>query len=801
VSDNTQKVALPAFLRKRLVAFRTEENGEQVFIIRDDRSGQSYRFGPWQFFILEVLPGCNDYEHLASIFEDRYGKKVTQEEVQGLFELVAENKLFGMSALSHPILVDFHKDRKAREHSESGRVSSKTESQASAANTNQIEDDDLPAGIKDAMGLDDAVAKKGWKLFDPTKLINFLKPLLYPFRYLIYILPVLAVTALFLGINRSALISAELVSLWKGTSLVEHAVFSMLTVNLLVVMITAVVASRYRATIKSFGIVFYMGFFPRFMTRIGHTKQFSRRERVWLHITPLLLRLGLLSAGLLLWFNFREVYPALSHFFLALFVIGSLSFFITVNPLVKSNGYHLVAAYLDEPHLRGKAYKALMTKLRGDVYKESDSNILAAYALASTLFMVLFFLIILFLVGGFLKLHLGGAGIFIAFAIAGYVFYRMFRKFQQIGHAYDRAQQFDKWRKRTLNTNEEKKEAVSRKPIYYISRAMLVLFIVLLFLPYDYEPVGFFLIQPSQRQEISPEVGGLISEIYFDGGETIKNGSKIAQLSNYDDYSRAQIYTAKIQEQKAHIEELLSKPRPEDVSLAESSLEVEITRSGFSYAKVKRLRKLYKENAISYEELDSAEREHQVNLKQVEERRANLEVVKLGVTQNQLEAAQAKLLELQEELKYYEKKISLSTINMPFDGVLVAIQLKQKIGSYLEKGAVFAVAENTDKVYVQIEVPQSDVDYVETGSKIRFRPMTYQGEEFVGVVDSIDDNVTQHEFGKVVKVLASFDNIEKRLKSGMTGYAKIDTVTLPVGVVFTRSIKRFFQIEAWSWIP
>jgi putative peptide zinc metalloprotease protein len=50
-------------------------------------------------------------------------------------------------------------------------------------------------------------------------------------------------------------------------------------------------------------------------------------------------------------------------------------------------------------------------------------------------------------------------------------------------------------------------------------------------------------------------------------------------------------------------------------------------------------------------------------------------------------------------------------------------------------------------------------------------------------------------------VIATFENTDKRLKSGMTGYAKIDTVTLPVGDVFTRSIKRFFQIEAWSWIP
>ncbi|MES9990547.1 MAG: efflux RND transporter periplasmic adaptor subunit [Candidatus Thiodiazotropha sp.] len=801
MSKSTQKVALPAYLRKRLIAYRTEIREKQLYIIKDSRNSQYYKLKPWQFFILEVLPGCNDFEHLASIFEDKYGKKITQEKVQELFELIAENKLFGLSALSHPVLVDFHKYRKAKELSTSDKYPSNVEQLKPPEDNNVIKEEDLPAGIKDAEGLDDALANKGWKLFNPTGLINILKPILYPLRYLIYILPILVVTALFLGINRSPLISAELVSLWKSTSLLSHIVFSMLTVNLIVVLCTAVVASQYRATVNAFCIVLYMGFFPRFMTRIGHVKQMSRRERIWLHATPLMIRLGLLSAGLLLWFNLREISPSIAQFYLSIFVVGSLSFFITINPLVKSNGYHLVAAYLDEPHLRGKAYKALMTKIRGDVYKESNSNIMAAYALASTVFMILVIGIILILVGSFLKLSLGGTGIVIALGIAGYVFYKMIKKFQQIGQMYDRAQQFDKWRKRTLHTKEEKHETVARTPTYYATRATMLLLIALLLLPYNYEPGGFFLIRPAEQQKISSEVGGLITEIYFDGGETITKGTKIAQLSNYYDASQIRIYKAKIKEQEAYIEELLSMPRPEDIDLAESSLEVEQKRSEFSYAKVKRLRKLYKQQAVSYEDLDSAEREHQVNLKQVEEKRSHLNVVKLGTNKNKLDAERAKLLELHEELEYYNTKIGLSSIVMPFDGVLVAMYLKQKQGTFLEKGDVFATAENTDKVHVQIDVPQSDVEYVNTGAEIRFRPTTYQGEEFVGVVDSIDDNVTQQEYGKMVMVIATFDNRENLLRSGMTGYAKINTVTMPVIAVFTRSILRFFQIEAWSWIP
>jgi putative peptide zinc metalloprotease protein len=67
VNQEAQKVAIPVFLRKRLQAFRVGQGKDQSYIVLDQIEGQTYKFEPWQFFILEVLPGCDDAPYVGGL--------------------------------------------------------------------------------------------------------------------------------------------------------------------------------------------------------------------------------------------------------------------------------------------------------------------------------------------------------------------------------------------------------------------------------------------------------------------------------------------------------------------------------------------------------------------------------------------------------------------------------------------------------------------------------------------------------------------------------------------------------------
>ena len=115
MTEPSQKIVLPAYLIRRLEAFRIAKGGEQSYILRDKLYGKTYDFDPWQFFVLEVLPGCETLDKLQSVFRDRFGREIGQDELEILFASIADQKLFDESALQHPLLEQEHRvDRQAR---------------------------------------------------------------------------------------------------------------------------------------------------------------------------------------------------------------------------------------------------------------------------------------------------------------------------------------------------------------------------------------------------------------------------------------------------------------------------------------------------------------------------------------------------------------------------------------------------------------------------------------------------------------------------------------------------------------
>ncbi len=797
MNEGNQKVSVPVFLRKKLIAFRIGKGTKQCYVIKDEWSKQTVEFQPWQFFVLEVLAGCDTFPKLASVFKDRFGHAITVEEVEQLFSFVAEKKLFDASWVSHPMLMAF--DKKMEQAKETAGSFVKPESSSSEKN----DEHSLSAGGANGINLDELQVARGWKLFNPTWLIRVLKPLLSPLKHSIYLLPILSILAFFITTHHSVLILEDALRLHDRISFVQHILFSMITVNLASTLVTGIVAYTYRATVSGFCIVFFLKFIPRFAVRLSHLQQFSRRERIWFHAAPLLLRIWLFSIGIVVWFNIRTSDSMMVTIWLGIAAVSAISFLLTINPLIKSNGYYMISAFFDEPKLREKSYNALIGKMRGTVFQKGDTNLFVAYGLASTLFMVVILAVILYVLSRFLKIYMGGAGVLLVVLVSLLLLVRMISKFKKINQLYERSEQFESWRNRTLPKLQDDAESKSSLNPFmtYVIRTLLVLFVMLLFVPYNYEPGGNFIVLPKKQQQITTDLAGIIAEINYDGGEMLKKGDVIGRLLHSDYQIQLEIYTAKMQEQQSLINELKSRPRQEEVELAKRALKVEEIRAQFSKSKLSRLEELYKEKTISYEDFEDAQREYEVDLSQVDEKFASLELTKLGAPSDQISAAEAKLKSLKEERDYYQEKINQSILYMPFDGKLVTLHLKQKIGSYLDKGASLAIVENTSQVIAEIDVPETDICYVVKSAKIQSRPLAYHDKCFVGTVTDIDSTVTEKNFGKVVKVITLLENGDGLLKTGMTGYAKISAERFPVWKILSLAILRFIKVEVWSWLP
>jgi putative peptide zinc metalloprotease protein len=325
--------------------------------------------------------------------------------------------------------------------------------------------------------------------------------------------------------------------------------------------------------------------------------------------------------------------------------------------------------------------------------------------------------------------------------------------------------------------------------------------LLVLLVPYSYDVSGSVQIYPYRKQVISTDTPGLVKDVYFDGGESVKKGTVIASLEHDDYVAKVKVSEADIEAQEAVVADLKSRPKPEEVKVAEEQLRVAQTQAQFSTAKVPRLESLYKQGAVPLEELETARKQADTDLRQVAEKQAALALVKTGPTADEIAAAEAKLASLRAEKAMYEGKLQRTVLRMPFDGNILTLHLKDRINSYLDQGAPFASVEYTGAVTAQIDIAESDLQYIKIGSKVRLHPTAYFNREFDGVVTQIDRNVTTKPSGTYAAVIATFQNPDGALKTGMTGEAKVDGETMPVWKAFTQSIQHFFQVEVWSWIP
>jgi putative peptide zinc metalloprotease protein len=815
MTEPSQKIVLPAYLIRRLEAFRIAKGSEHSYVLRDKLYGKTYDFDPWQFFILEVLPGCETLEKLQAVFHDRFGRDITRDELDILFSSIADQKLFEESALQHPLLEQYAKrtfevvDGKAvhKSFSTVGQAApaasaetSATPVDAKAASAAQ----ELPPGVEGATGVDARAASRMLPLFDPRSLLKQLAPVVAPLRYVMYAVPVLLLVALVLAAKNWHLLSSDLGNLHAHFSLFARIIFMLLTVNVLSVLVMSFVANAFRVSVDKIGITVLLGFIPRFTTHMTGTDQLSRRETMWLHASNILLRLFLFSVAMLVWYNTRDHESALTQFALMMILVAGASLLIEAgNPLAKGSAYFLLSAFLNEKNLRGKAYRALVGKFRGDVYEPANSNALALYSLATITYLI--FLVLLIGVGllewlnGHLRL--GGSAVIIAGAFVAYLLWRNYTGLKHFGDIYEKTQQFDRWRKRTLTADDMAPGETPKAPMSWWKKVLLATPVVLLFLPYPYEVSGSFSIYPLRRQVLSTDTPGLIQTVYFDGGEAVKKGTVIAQLAANDYTGQVKVLDAQIQEQAAILANLKAGPKPEEVRVAQEALETARTTARYSREKVPRIEKLYSSGAMSFEELDTARKQRDDDAMEVTERIADLQLVKSGATADEIAAAEAKLSSLQQQRAIEADKVARTEVRMPFDGNILTLHLKDRTNSFLDKGQPLATVEYIGTVTAEVDIPEADVQYVKPGAKVRIRPVAYFNREFDGTVTMIDRNVTKEETGTTLKVIATIDNHDGKLNTGMTGSAKIQGETMPVWKAFSQAIIRFVKVQVWSWIP
>jgi multidrug resistance efflux pump len=294
---------------------------------------------------------------------------------------------------------------------------------------------------------------------------------------------------------------------------------------------------------------------------------------------------------------------------------------------------------------------------------------------------------------------------------------------------------------------------------------------------------------------------GELVEILVVQGDTVTRGQLLARLSSWDQENGVKVTRAMLDGAEANLARLQAGAKPEAMDLATRQLERAQASLAYSQAAADRARELVVSGTISQQAFEQAIAAYEADRAGLEVAQANLDLVQSGATPEEIAIAAAEVARLTQELAFREDELARTRIEAPMDGRVVTADLELRQGTFLTVGEPLVEIEDAGTITATVAVPEADIGLVAPGDTVRLRIWGQSGSEIAGSVQQIAPVATSEGQTNVVAVEATFPNADGLLRSGMSGYAKIEGAEMRVWEAYLRSIRRFFQIEVWSWIP
>lgn len=659
----------------------------------------------------------------------------------------------------------------------------------------------------------------GVALFNPTWLLRIVYVLFWPMRFLDWlVLPAVILAGLTI-FNRWEAFASDFFVVTGDLNVVAKILAGLFTVNLAARLTQGAVILHYGGKVKTMGITLDFGFLPRFFIDISGIPDLTRKGQLWAYGGPILTRLWLFALGIVLWAVTRNSGTWFSYYSI---LVGQFALLMAIRAGLPffpgGDGQRWLATYFGDSQLLVKSLLALRHVLMGKrlppIIAREDVLPMALYAAATILVTGGGSLVLGMYVATQMAVNMGGLGVslFLILVLLCTTFFALMatsisRRMAERGIGTGRrelAEQLLKGDPDAEFAAAEAEEATSRSPATWarvIWTCLGIGFLLVAFLPYDYESGGTVQVLPAARAQAVARSDGEILDVIVEEGALVSEGQVLAHLSSWDQDNAVKVTAAELDQAKAQLAKLLAGPKPEEIDLALKQVESARSSLDLSKAELERNANLLKSGTVSQQTYDKSNSAYQQDLANLAVAESSLALVKSGATAEEIASAQANVNQLTQELSYRQDELDRTVIRAPITGRVVTPNLWLLKGTYLKTGATLLEIEQVDKITAAINVPESDIGLIRTGAQVRLKVWGSAEDEFDGKVESVGASATGQSTGSVVIVTATFENASGLLRSNMTGYAKIEGAQMMVWQAYLRSIVHFFQIVVWSWIP
>ena len=265
---------------------------------------------------------------------------------------------------------------------------------------------------------------------------------------------------------------------------------------------------------------------------------------------------------------------------------------------------------------------------------------------------------------------------------------------------------------------EKPKKKISKKQHIIITSCILITVLGLayfLFGLYNYESTDDAYVDTTVVN-VAPKVSGEIVEVLVDDNQKVKAGDLIARIETDD-------YKIKLAQAKARYERALLNQKN-----AKANYNAVQSRINLAKKDLDRYKELYKEGAVSKQELDNA----QTNYDSVSANLTNAEQALMSETNDKV--ADAEINELKALMEQAELYLSYTNIYAPIDGTVTGKRVQK--GMFVNPGTGLLTVV-PDEVWVVANFKENQLKHIQEGQKVNIKIDTYSNHTFKGKVDSI----------------------------------------------------------------
>lgn len=758
--------------RDDLIVSRQEFEKVTYYVIKDPVTRRFFRVKEFEYFIARNLDGETAPEDIASRFQDRFAIPLPLDTLDKFI-----GRLEGLGFL---------------------------QSEASERELARLQHQKrtLPGRLL-------FIKLKG---FDPDQILN---RLLRRTRFFF--------TPYFLAFSSLVILLAALITIgsWADLGYSLTGIFKIATLFEVWVAIFLVILLHEFAhglTCKYFGgEVHEMGFLllyfqPCFYCNVSDAYLFAEKsKRLWVTFAGAYCQIFVWALATLLW-RITALDTGLNGFLFVVVITSGVTVLFNFNPLIKLDGYYLLADYLEIPNLRKKAFDYLSALLKRRLLSRGDMEIritprarrvYACYGILSLLYSALLLGFIAVKVERFLVTQLGGGG-FILFLLLVLLIMG-----KTLGKVLSGVWRFFIWQK-------EKLLKPKRIILYCIVLAGLVLLLALVKAelkigsPCEIKALEHFAITSGPDGTITSELlqGGseekksvnllrLFSDDYTSlnlstkvkQGDMVRPGDIVAELSSPSYLSDLAQTTAALGKAEDYYQLLEKGARDEAIQQAKDKVAEIQSELKLKETELSRLSGLHKKNMISNQELERVQTEVSVLSNRLKIAKNELKMMQNGARPEELSMASAEINQLQAKAKFLKDQISASQIKSPIRGVVTSIS---------STGNLLSIA-NLDTMLVSIKVSEKDLDVLKEGLPVKLKVRSYPFRSFWGKVSRISQTAQVDGPTRIFPVSCKMENSGHLLKPGMTGYAKVYCGKLRLASLLTRRIIRYLRVEVWSW--